>query len=225
MLAEPLRPMAVTIEHLNQLDARIASLEADKREAEKLNVRARIATLERAIEADQQRRQRSEDGAAKGRKNLCQYRGFDSITHYSGDHDEYDDWVHRVKMFLEMEHEAFGEMFEYMEKLDREVVQADYVHFMENHVDVDKELWSWMNLQLYSLLSLKCKDGPLQTVKNMLSTKDDNIKGIKTWCKILLSIKGHNANRSQMLTERVHNVKQVKSYAEIPQLSRDTKPR
>ena len=74
-----------------------------------------------------------------------------------------------------------------------------------------------MNTQLYSILSLKCADGPLQTVRNMLNTKDDNIKGIKTWCKILLSMKGQNANRSQMLTERVHNVKQVKHYGDIMQ--------
>ena len=223
MLAEPPRSMAVTMEHLNQLDARLAALEVDKKQMDDLNVRARIATIERAIEADQQKKQKSEDGA-KGRKNLCQYRGFDSVATYGGDHDDYDDWVHRVKMFLEMEHEAFGQMFDYMEKLDRDIVQTDLMNFMQSTVEIDKELWSWMNLQLYSLLSLKCRDGPLQTVKNMLNTKDDNIKGIKTWCKILLSVKGHNANRSQMLTERVHNVKQVKSYAELSQAIENMKP-
>ena len=106
-----------------------------------------------------------------------------------------------------------------MENLDREVKDYDIDDFVQNSPEVTTELAEWMNTLLYNVLTLKTKDNPIQTVKNVADEED--VRGIAAWVKLLRPYKGKNANRSQQLAERVHNIERVISYGDVlPRMER-----
>ena len=50
-------------------------------------------------------------------------------------------------------------------------------------------------------------------VKNVADEED--VRGIAAWSSCCALTKGKNANRSQQLAERVHNIKRVMSYGDV----------
>ena len=150
----------------------------------------------------------------KRRLNITTYKGFSDVPVFSGTHDEYEDWSFKLRTFLSTEEKWFGILLKTVESLDREVKDYDIDDFVQNSPpEVTTELADWMNTQLYNVLTLKTKDNPLQTVKNVADEED--VRGIAAWVKLLRSYKGKNANRSQQLAERVHNIKRVISYGDV----------
>ena len=134
----------------------------------------------------------------KRRLNITTYKGFSDVPVFSGTHDEYEDWSFKLRTFLSTEEKWFGILLKTVESLDREVKDYDIDDFVQNSpTEVTTELADWMNTQLYNVLTLKTKDNPLQTVKNVADEED--VRGIAAWVKLLRSYKGRTLTEASNL--------------------------
>ena len=78
-----------------------------------------------------------------------------------------------------------------------------------NNADVDV---LWMNKELFSVLSLKTTDDPLQITKGVKDAYA--IRGAVAWHKITREVAGRTGARLERLADKVHHPKKITSYGD-----------
>lgn len=147
----------------------------------------------------------------KENKNLIMSKGLSGIQTYDGRADEFEDWIFKMRNWLESEDKDFGQFLKEIEAEDDEI-DNEWVQKYDA-IDAEKAKVSWMNQQLYHILAQKTSNSPLQTVKNL--GDEMPCRGAAAWSNIVKVGRGRNTNRALVLTGKVHNPKRVEKFQDV----------
>ena len=144
-------------------------------------------------------------------KSVLTSKGVSDVPTYDGRAETFEDWLFKVKNYLESEDSDFCAFLNDIEDYDEEVNREWMRSYKPDDIETNKV--EWLNRQLYLSLAQKTSGNPLQTVKNL--EEDVECRGAAAWAKIVKAGKGRNANRALILTGKIHNPKRVDKYSEV----------
>ena len=138
-------------------------------------------------------------------------KGVSDVPTYDGRAETFEDWLFKVKNYLESEDSDFCAFLIDIEDYDDEVNREWMRSYQPDDIETNK--MECLNRRLYLFLAQKTSGNPLQTVKNL--EDDVECRGAAAWSKIVKAGKGRNANRALILTGKIHNPKRVDKYSEV----------
>ena len=144
-------------------------------------------------------------------KSVLTSKGVSEVPTYDGRAETFEDWLFKVKNYLESEDSDFCAFLNDIEDYDEEVTREWMRSYKPDDIETNKV--EWLNRQLYLFLAQKTSGNPLQTVKNL--EEDVECRGAAAWAQIVKAGKGRNANRALILTGKIHNPKRVDKYSEV----------
>ena len=144
-------------------------------------------------------------------KSVLTSKGVSDVPTYDGRAETFEDWLFKVKNYLESEDSDFCAFLNDIEDYEEEVNREWMRSYKPDDIETNKV--EWMIRQLYLFLAQKTSGNPLQTVKNL--EKDVECRGAAAWAKIEKVGKGRNANRALIPTGKIHNPKRVEKYSEV----------
>jgi len=173
----------------------------------------RIAQMEATIteltrQLKQQEDQPGRDGGKK-REPMTMRRAFSVLRRFSGRIEDYDDWIFRMRRFLE-EEEGFAEFLKWVESQGPSIPDAeltDYDLNVGSHLPVE-----WFNHQLYQVLAMNVDGNGLAMVKNL--AENEKTRGVNAWLRITREYSGISGQRMGGLVSRIFNPKKMVRYQE-----------
>ena len=151
-------------------------------------------------------------GHPRDPKSLKEMKSFQDVPVWDGSDKTFGDFEFKLHQFL-----APSEQFEAFLNWSKEMLseptgaQVDAVAVASKSAN-DKVDIHWMNRELFSLLSLKTSNDPLQITKGV---KDDYAtRGAVAWHKITREVAGKTGVRLGLLADMVHHPKKITSYGD-----------
>ena len=144
------------------------------------------------------------------RKNLSDNKSLDQVPHYDGEEKNFSDFEFKMQQFLRP-HDNCESVLDWIKDLEEEprLIDMDEKQAEDTHSGVRSDL-AWFNNQLYSILSLICKDDALQVVKNL--REEIPTRGFRAWYQLTREVASKSGVRLEKLSDRVHHPKPMKSY-------------
>ena len=145
-----------------------------------------------------------------GAKNLADNKSLDQVGKYDGEEKHFSDFEFKLQQFLRP-HDNCEAMLDRIKDLESEPCLLD-LEEMQSDLTSQGERCDlhWFNNQLYSILSLICREDALQVVKNL--RKDVQVRKFKAWYQLTREVASKSAVRLEKLSDGVHHPKPMKSY-------------
>ena len=141
-------------------------------------------------------------------------RAFTTLCSYAGKPEEFEDWKFQTTAFLE-EESIFGAILEWIDAEDNVINYERWDEFCKAN-SIEGETASWVNAQLFQVLSLKCRGDALLMVKNIAKdTEKKLVRGLCAWQKLIKEKTGMTAQRCHGLLGRIFNPDRCKKYSDV----------
>ena len=147
----------------------------------------------------------------KMKKDLTELRSFNIIPTLGGkDGTDWNEFEFKVQSFVRPL-ESIEKLLDWVKQQDEAIsVQNMNNYFAENKItDMTP---SWVDNQLFTILSLKCQGAELQVVKNL--REFEGYRGVNSWFKLTREVSQKSGARLENLTELALSPKQVKNYSD-----------
>ena len=149
---------------------------------------------------------------------LTTRRAFQYLPKYNGSAEKYEEWNFKLKTFF-TEEPGWAEILEKIEELPIFPALND-IEAMFSKLNAERKLiskpeisMSWMNHQLYQVLSLNVTDKALAAIKNLFGEHDVN--GLKGWWKLHNECSTMTVQRVQGLASKIYNPRRCKKFSEV----------
>ena len=142
------------------------------------------------------------------KKDLKEMKSFGQVPVWDGSLKSFSDFEFKLHQFVDP-FARFEEFLDHVKNLDEPPSEHDInvlaAQQLVNGVDIH-----WMNAQLYSVLSMKTSDDPLQLVKSVRDSP--TIRGVVAWHKMTREVSSKTGVCLERLSDRVHHPKKITEY-------------